>query len=74
MVSAEKHRALLNDTETRVSKRLNKMLCLSNNSRKRDENEDDFIIANVGKSGIQEIKRTQNKRNQIIGGIINGFD
>lgn len=74
MVSAEKHRALLNDTETRVSKRLNKMLCLSNNSRKRDKNEDDFIIANVGKSGIQEIKRTQNKRNQIIGGIINGFD
>ena len=74
MVNAQKHRALLNDTNTRVSKRLNKMLCLSNNSKKRDRKEDEFILANVGKAGVHEIRRTQNKRNQIVGGILNGFD
>ena len=74
MVNADKHRKLLNDTDTRVKKRLNKILCLSNNSQKRDKQEDEYILANVGKYGVQEIRRTQNKRNELVGGIINGFD
>ena len=74
MVNADKHRKLLNDTDTRVKKRLNKILCLSNNSQKRDKQEDEYILANIGKYGVQEIRRTHNKRNEVLGGIINGFD
>lgn len=74
MVNANKHKKLLNNTDTRIKKRLNKMLCLSNNSKKRDKQEDKYILANVGKYGVQEIRRTKNKRNELVGGIINGFD
>ena len=35
MVNAEKHRALLNDTETRLRKQKERKLLLSNNSKKK---------------------------------------
>ena len=74
MVNAQKHKALLNDTETRVNKRIKKLLCLSNNAKKKDENDDKFLLANGGNCGISEIVKTTQKRNQIKRSILNGFD
>lgn len=74
MVNADKHKRLLSDTDTRVTKRLNKIFCLSNNAKKRDKKEDELIYSDVGKYGYNEIIRTQNKRKELLGGIINGFD
>ena len=64
MVNASKHRELINDTPTRLNKRINKIFCLSNNARKKDIKEDNFIIANIGKAGVTEIINTNNKRNE----------
>ena len=75
MVSVEKHKALLNDKETRVNKRLNKMLLLSNNAKKKDKKENEFLEANIGKHGVIEIRKTNTKRGILIdnlGGILNG--
>ena len=74
MVNAQKHRALLNDYDTKVSKRLNKMLCLSNNARKQDINGDKFILANTGNCRRNEIIKTNKKRNELKRGLIYGFD
>ena len=74
MVNVQKHRALLNDYDTRVSKKLNKMLCLSNNARKEDIKGDKRLLANCGNCGRNEVIRTNNKRNELIRGLIYGFD
>ena len=74
MVNAQKHRELLNDTDTRVNKRLQKIFCLSNSARKRDINDDKFILANCGNCGVTEIVRTNEKRKQALGVLKNGFD
>ena len=74
MVNAKKHKALLNDTETRVNKRLNKMLCLSNNAKKREKNDDKFLLANGGNCGLNEMVKTDKKRKELKRGILNGFD
>lgn len=74
MVNAQKHKVLKNDTETRVKKRINKLLCLSNNAKKKDINDDKYLLANGGNCGRNEIHRTNIKRNQIKRGILNGFN
>ena len=74
MVNAQKHRALLNDYDTRVNKRLNKLLCLSNNARKEDINGDKILLANTGNCGRNEVIRTNKKRDELKRGIIYGFD
>lgn len=74
MVNANKHRALLQDTETRVHKRLNKILCNSNNAKKNDIQGDKVLLSNCGRVGREEIIRTNNKRATIKRGLIYGFD
>lgn len=74
MVNAQKHKALLNDTETRVHKRLNKLLCLSNNAKKKDINDDKYLLANGGNCGVNEIHRTNIKRNNLERRVLNGFN
>ncbi len=74
MVNVQKHRALLQDTETRVNKRLNKLLCLSNNARKKDKNGDKRILANCGNCGRNEVIKTDLKRENLTRGLLYGFD
>lgn len=74
MVNAHKHKLLKNDTQTRLNKRLNKIFCLSNTARKKDKNEDKFILANCGKCGVSEIVRTNEKRKQALGVVKNGVN
>lgn len=74
LVNAQKHRALLDDTPTRLSKRLDKIFCLSNSARKQDKNDDKFLLANGGKCGVNEILRTNKKRKKAIGVLRNGVN
>lgn len=71
MVNAKKHQALLNDKPTRVNKRINKVLCLSNNAKQKDENENRKLMANGGNVGKQEINNCLNKRKAIYNTIVN---
>ena len=74
MVNATKHRELLNDTPTRVNKRINKIFCLSNNAKKKDLKEDEFIMANIGKAGVTEIIRTNDKRKKAKRSVLYGLN
>ena len=74
MVNATKHRELLNDTPTRVNKRINKIFCLSNNAKKKDLKEDEFIMANIGEAGVTEIIRTNDKRKKAKRSVLYGLN
>lgn len=65
MVNAQKHKEWLQDTPTRINKRLNKIFCLSNNAKKKDIKADKVLLAKCGSVGKDEVIRCNNKRNDI---------
>ena len=62
MVNANKHRALLNDYETRVKKQIIRQQLISNNSRKIEERGNQYLFTSGGRAGRNSIVETEEKR------------
>ena len=62
MVSAEKHRKLLSDTNTRVIKKLMRQQLISKNSQKMERVGNHYLYSQGGRAGINSIAETEEKR------------
>lgn len=73
MVNAQKHKALLNDIDTRLTKKLMKHHLLSKNSQKNERLENQLLYSRGGETGKRSIVEANLKRDKAKRGFINIF-
>lgn len=72
MVNARKHKALAQDYETRVIKMANSIF--GNNAKKQDKKVNHLVSSKVGKYGVIDLERYNNKRKELLRGLKNGIN